>query len=85
MATLNLSATIPDEKQTEIVDALAYAYGYSDQIRDENGDLIDNPTTKGQHIKNSIISELRSKYVRYLRGIAYQTASQSLPDGSDIS
>ena len=86
MSVLNLSITVPDEKESDVLDALAYQNGYADQIQDENGDMVDNPTTKQQHIKAWILNVVRRSYKKYKDDQALSTAlDNQTEDGSDFS
>lgn len=86
MAELSLSVTIPDDKVAEVIDGLARQNGWTDYIEDEEGSLIPNPVTKGQWIKNWILSVVRASWKAWNDAQVVQDALDTQDeDGSDFS
>ncbi len=58
-----ITIEIPEDKIQAVIDAFASNYNYPEQIKDENGVMIPNPTTKAQFARNIIKSFIKEVYV----------------------
>ena len=86
MAELILSVTVPDEKVPEIVDGLARQNGWTEYVLDENDELVPNPVTKGQWIRDWILNVVRESWRAWNNAQAVKAALEDQDeDGSDFS
>lgn len=86
MAELNLTVTIPDDKVADVIDGLARQNSWTDLIEDGEGELVPNPVTKGQHVKDWILDVVKSSWKAYKDAEAKRMALENQPeDGSDFS
>ena len=86
MAELNLTVTVPDAKVPAVLDALAYQNGYTDEIENEEGEMIPNPVEKPVYIKSWILDVVRASYKAYNDALAKAAALVNQDeDGSDFS
>lgn len=51
-------------KKQAMLDDLAYAANYQDEIQDEDGEMVPNPVTKKQHANNWILRLIGDKVHR---------------------
>jgi len=83
MAKLNISVTVPDDKVANVINALAVQNGWTEFSGDD--DLIENPVTKSQWIKNWILSVVRASWKSYNDNLAVANAIEDqLENGSDF-
>lgn len=75
MATLSISITIPDDKQTEIVDNLAAFFGWTGV----------GGETKLARIKVGTMQYLKDSYIAKKQGVAVKTAyDTAVSDASSV-
>lgn len=60
---MNITLTIPDNQVARVINALCVRYGYQEMVIDPNGgdiiQYIQNPQTKAQFARQSIINYLK--------------------------
>jgi hypothetical protein len=85
MAEFKLNIFIPDDKVTAVIDGIARQNGWTDTVEDENDDVIPNPVSKLQYIKNHHRDVLRASWKAWNDEKAVSTALGDQPeDGSDF-
>ena len=76
----DLTFTIPDEYLGDVIEAMAFNYGYQDNVIDENGSIIPNPQTKVQFAKTTIRNIIRNAYIMYKEHEGVVSLKQSIID-----
>jgi hypothetical protein len=68
---------VPNENLAEVANALAWAGGYQDKV-EVNGELVDNPVTKGQFAKTAVIKYVQNTVKEYRNMVAAQAAQTDI-------
>src|SRR5512143_1305688 len=63
-AMATITVTIPDDKLARVIDGVAAAGGYQENIRQPDGSTIPNPETKGQFVKRMVVRWVKSMVLR---------------------
>jgi hypothetical protein len=85
MTELSISVWVPTEKVADIVNGVARQFGWTDYVEDESGDLIPNPVTKGQFIKDHMLFVVKSAWKAWNDQLAKEAAlAAQEEDGSDF-
>jgi len=87
MATQNITITI-DTGNFTVAQALEFytnLHGYREQVPDDNGDLIDNPETRGQYAKRMIATCVEKDIKRQQIRIAKRSAAINVDDSIGVS
>jgi hypothetical protein len=80
MATLSI--TVPDAIVQRVLNGAAYYNGYQDQVQDGNGNLVPNPMTKVQFVKNIIKTYIKNCVTAYEATHAAEVARQAATDSA---
>lgn len=88
MATINLTITVPNNKQAEILDYVVRNLGWTDLVQNSQGQWISNPETQLQAFKRFLLRFIKENYKAYKTTVDTKTAqanASTYVDGVDIS
>lgn len=77
-----LSINIPDDQVTRIENAFASEFGYPEQVRDGNGDLVSNPESKTAFAKQQVIKFIKDVVKSSERVSSRQSFESSFSDAT---
>ncbi len=78
MADLVVTITVPDADKSRIINGAARQTGWTDLIHDEETEeMIPNPVSKGQHLKNHLKNHLKLIVKRWEAGAAKDQQAQA--------
>jgi hypothetical protein len=77
----NFGVEIPDNQVSRVIEGLAEAYGYTDQVTDPGtGELVNNPQTKEDFAKQAVINFIRNAVATVEANRASEAARQKAVD-----